>query len=232
MKILVINGSPRGKKSTTYMMVEAFLSGMRECGWKDDHILLSQMKIHHCMGCFHCWFNKGQCIFDDDMKKIPLRFEYDMLLLASPLFIDNVTGLMKNFLDRMAAGANPRMEHDAHHECRHIKKPQVPKLIAMSNCGFPEQSHFEVLKLLCRRLARNMGTELIAEIYRGGGSLLLNPELALQTVQEGYKALLQTAGREIATTGALSAETTRKLEEPLIPHEEYIKGHNAFFANA
>ncbi len=47
----------------------------------------------------------------------------------------------------------------------------------ISNCGFPEQSHFQVLGLLTRRMARNYHTEFVGEIYRGAGALLQDEDL-------------------------------------------------------
>jgi multimeric flavodoxin WrbA len=230
MKIIAINGSPRGKKSTTYMMVEEFLKGTRECGWSDQHILLSEMNIHHCMGCFHCWRTKQGCVFDDDMKKI-LPLDCDVLVLASPLYVDNISGMLKNFLDRRVVSANPLIESDANGEGVHVKDRSRAKLIAISNCGYSEQSHFEVLRLLFRRMARNFETELIGEIYRGQGPLLQYGGAGLGSIIDQYKKLLRTAGREIGENLCLSEDTKRKLEEPLISHEQYLKEHNDFYTD-
>ena len=229
MKILVINGSPRGKRSTTYLMVEEFLKGTREFGWSDQHVVLANMNIHHCLGCLHCLKHHGQGIFDDDMKKIlPLLSECDVLMLATPLYFDNVTGLMKNYLDRSCASANSAWECDMNHETIHKLDRPGPKLIVLSNCGYPEQTHFEVLRVLFRRMARNMGSELIGEIYRGEGGLLQAENPEWQVIVNDYKALLRTAGREIAHNLAFSDVTKRKLEEPLIPYAEAVRAYNDY----
>jgi multimeric flavodoxin WrbA len=230
MKIVAINGSPRGKTGTTYIMVEEVLKGMRQCGWIDRHILLSEMNIHHCVGCLHCWTTKQRCVFDDDLKNI-LPLDCDVLLLASPVYVDNITGLLKNFLDRRVSLVNPRIEGDSNGESIHVKDHPKPKLIALSNCGYPEQSHFEVLRLLFRRMARNMGSDLIGEIYRGQGPLLQYAGSELAHIIEGYKALLRQAGMEIAEDLSLTEETKKKLEEPLIPYEQYLKRHNDLFSD-
>lgn len=230
MKIIAINGSPKGKKSQTYVMVEEFLKGTRECGWTDRHILLSEMDIHHCMGCFHCWKTKGNCIFDDDMKNLR-TLESDILILATPLYLDNVSGLLKNFLDRFVAGANPLMVKDVNNKSVHVVRDMPrPKLVAISNRGFPEQTHFDVLKLFFRRMARNWGSELIGEIYRGEGPFLTRKDHELKSIIDEYKLLLRTAGREIAENFSLSEETKSKLEEPLIPYDDYLQKHSAIFS--
>jgi len=230
MKILAINGSPKGKKSVTYLMVDELLKGAQELGAETDHVLLSQKKIHHCMGCFSCWTKTpGKCIFDDDMKTIPSK-ECDILIFATPLFVDNVSGLLKNYLDRSIKFGLPFMERDAHGEAIHVAKDKkFPKLVVLSNCGFPEQSHFVVLKTLFRRMARNMHTEVIAEIYRGAGPLLKVDDRELEPIINNYKSLLRRAGRETVQNGALSHDLQQDLEKPLIPHDHYLQSLNSHF---
>lgn len=64
-------------------------------------------------------------------------------------------------------------------------------------------------------MARNFSTGIAGEIYRGGGSLLQDEEFT--PFVDAYRAQLRTAGSEVAKTGKISAETTRLLEQPLIP---------------
>ncbi len=71
MKILLINGSPKGDRSNTLKLSKAFLEGILEIH-KDAEIRqlnLSGKKIAPCRGCFACW-NKtpGKCVMTDDMQ--------------------------------------------------------------------------------------------------------------------------------------------------------------------
>ena len=100
MKVLVINGSPKGRKSNTWKLTEQFLAGMRE-GMKEsakayiakekteeevpktteeseqknvieiEEIQVNQLEIRPCLGCFSCW-NKtpGSCCIRDDMQEV------------------------------------------------------------------------------------------------------------------------------------------------------------------
>ncbi len=228
MKILAINGSPRGKKSITYLMVESFLKGAKENGAETEHILLSEYNILHCIGCLTCWIKTpGICIFQDDRKKINTS-DSDIIIYATPLYADNVSGLLKNFMDRSFSSLNPLMEKDANNEAVHptIKKT---KIIAMSNSGFPGQSNFDVLKVLFRRLARNKQSELIAEIYRDKGPLLGFNDKNLKNIIQNYILLLEKAGKEVVQNLKISDGTQTELEKPLIPHDLYIQNHNAIF---
>jgi multimeric flavodoxin WrbA len=231
MKITVFNGSPQAERSNTNVMAEAFLGGARAAGAETENIFLAHKKIHACAACFSCWLKTpGQCAIRDDMAELLSKFRAsDIVVFATPLYVDNVTGLMKNFMDRMIPAADPYFEKDAGGECRHKSVETSPKIMVISNCGFPEQSHFQVLKLLFRRIARNMNTELIAEIYRGGGSILGEKSFWLWLPLRHYKSLLRRAGEEVVTNGKISEELQQDLEKPLVPEDQYIKGAEAYF---
>lgn len=231
MKILAVNGSPRSEKGNTHVMVEAFLEGSRGAGAETENVFLAHKKIHSCCGCYTCWIKTpGKCVYDDDMAGLCRRLgQADILVFATPLYVDNVSGLMKNFMDRMLPVADPYFEKDEGGECRHKTTAKVPKLVVISNCGFPEQSHFQVLKLLFRRVARNMSTEVIAEIYRDGGAVLNDKSFWLGFKIRRYKDLLRKAGAEVVRNGWISPDLQTALEEPLISEEQYLKGARAFF---
>jgi hypothetical protein len=118
----------------------------------------------------------------------------------------------------------PHWERDEHGECRHIRRPvQLPKLVVISSCGGPEQSHFQVLRLLFRRVARQFDFELAAEIYRGGGSLLFRQEARMEVFAEPYKKLLRQAGQEFTGQSVLSGQTREELEQPFMPGDDYVE---------
>lgn len=232
MKIVAINGSPRGRSSVTYLMVEEFLKGAKNAGAETSHIVLSEYKINSCIGCLSCWKKTpGKCIHNDDFSKISTQ-DADILLLATPVYVDNVTALLKNFIDRSVYTANPKIEKAENNESLHLpakEKDKRTKLVIISHCGFPEQTHFEVLKLFFRRLARNSKMDLIAEIYRGGGPFLLNNSPAFKPIISNYKKLLEQSGNEVVSKKLFSKNLQKELEKPLISDELYIETHNSFF---
>ena len=232
MKFTIFNGSPRGKKGNTHFMVKEFSKGVELAGAEVENIFLVKKKIRHCRGCLTCWTKTpGECVIKDDMAELIQKFsESDIVVFATPVYVDNVTGIMKNFMDRLVADADPHFEKDERGECVHFSAYGKPaKLVVISNCGFPEQSHFQVLELLFKRIARNMQAEVIGEIYRSGGAILQEAPLVLKPVISKYKRLLQTAGMEIAEKQQLSEETRAKLEKPLVSDERYITAANEHF---
>lgn len=229
MKVTIFNGSPRGKKGNTHVMVKEFSKGAGRAGAEVENIFLMKKKIRPCRGCFTCWIKTpGKCVIKDDMAELNKKFcESDIVVFATPVYVDNVTGIMKNFMDRLIAGLDPHFEKDECGECVHISRSEKQaKLVVISNCGFPEQSHFQVLELLFRRVARNMRSEVIGEIYRSGGGILKEAPIIFKPIVREYKKLLQTAGMEIVEKQRLSEETRLKLERPLLSDEQYISAAN------
>jgi len=102
MKILAIHGSPRTLRSTTRQLVSLVLTGAAEAGAETEMIDLCDLHITPCTACEGCSFN-GICVFDDDMPALVERMkEADGIIFASPVYIDNVSGQMKVFFDRLA----------------------------------------------------------------------------------------------------------------------------------
>jgi multimeric flavodoxin WrbA len=98
MKILAICGSPR--KGNTEFMLNTVLNEITR--HKKELILLREKSIKHCTGCLFCDERKKECsIKDDDMEGLNKKLsEADIILMGSANYFDNVTGLLKDFIDR------------------------------------------------------------------------------------------------------------------------------------
>src|SRR5665647_570302 len=102
MKILAIHGSPRSIHSTTRKLAEFVLQGAAGSGAETEMIDLVDYRITPCTACDACSLN-GICVNDDDVPALLIRMqEADGILFASPVYIDNITGQMKVFFDRLA----------------------------------------------------------------------------------------------------------------------------------
>lgn len=91
---LFVNGSNR--KHNSYNFLKRLV--------EDDDILLSldDLYIKHCIGCNGCQRNENNaCILNDDMKLIYDYIEkVDKIILMSPIYMNHITGILKNILDR------------------------------------------------------------------------------------------------------------------------------------
>jgi len=102
MKILAIHGSPHTTMSTTRKLAGFVLEGAAEAGAETEMIDLCDLRVTPCTACDACSLN-GVCVNDDDVPSIVERMkEADGIVFASPVYIDNVSGQMKVFFDRLA----------------------------------------------------------------------------------------------------------------------------------
>jgi multimeric flavodoxin WrbA len=103
-KILTILGSPHDKKSNTRAFVEDFVEEMEQTGLKLEHevISLGRKTVKPCIGCWNCTKQKPCPLADDDLADIKkAMLDCDMLILASPVYTNQVTAQMKAFCDRL-----------------------------------------------------------------------------------------------------------------------------------
>lgn len=215
MKIVVINGSPKGESSNTNKMVNAFLKGAQEVGANTINIFLAENEIKHCRGCHVCWTKgPGQCVISDDMLKVlSLVGGADVIIFASPVYFENISGMLKTFMDRMTMLGSPHSQKDEKEVGVQTEAEELhgPKLMMISSCGHPNSSEFDVTSLWIKRVALKMNMELIGEIYAGQGKFLTTPPEYLRPMVSNYLQLLETAGKEIASNKKLSAATERLL---------------------
>lgn len=229
MKITVFNGSPRGPKGNTEVMVHSFLNGAADSGAKVENIYLSQMTINHCLGCRECVGLGGQCVVQDDMQiLLPKYVESDIIVIATPLMIDNISGMLKVFFDRTFCLGNLQLEKDNIGESRRVRSKfyeqyVFPKIVVMANSGYPERSNFQVIEQLMKRTARNFGMEVIAEIYKPQGVLLTSNIKRLRPKIEEYCRLLYQAGEEVVKYSKLLPETKTALTEDFMSNEDYLR---------
>jgi multimeric flavodoxin WrbA len=102
MKVLAIHGSPRTIRSSTRKLAGFVLEGAADAGAETEMIDLADCRIIPCTACDACTLN-GICVNDDDVPALLARMkDADAIVFGSPVYIDNVTGQIKVFFDRLA----------------------------------------------------------------------------------------------------------------------------------
>jgi len=231
MKILAINGSPRGNKGNTDRILQPFLEGAREAGAETETVYLKDKTINHCTGCFTCWTKTpGVCIHKDDMPELLEKVrEADVVVFATPLYIFTVSGLMKDFMDRIIPLALPFIVQRSNHYIHPMRHPEAwpKKFVLISNCGFPERHHFSALEETFRRFTDSPDVELAGMILCAGGELLRS---ALRDRLKWYLEAARKAGREVVEQGCISPETQAVLDRPLVDDPAaYARMANAYW---
>jgi multimeric flavodoxin WrbA len=104
MKVLAIMGSPKGKGSG-YKIVKMIEDRMIAKGDVEfEYLFLKDANLKPCTGCYVC-MTKGEdkCPLKDDRAAIEQKLlAVDGVILSSPVYVDNVSWLMKTFIDRFA----------------------------------------------------------------------------------------------------------------------------------
>lgn len=232
MKILVVNGSPNGKKGNTNILQKAFVIGASEEGASVEEIFLNSKKIRPCLGCSACWVKTpGTCVQKDDQSEILEKIKWaDTLVLATPLYVDGMTSQAKAFIDRLIPMGNPEFVLlDGH--CRHpILGDRLTRFALISNCGFHELDNFDALIFHCRRMCLNLGSEYAGHLLRPHGPILAYADVMPEAVGKVLEAANQ-AGRELVRSGEISQSTMSAVSAELVTKEVYVEMVNSFFRN-
>lgn len=97
-KILLINASNR--KKNTYKLLTSIENILKNKGYETELITLYDYKIDYCIGCEVCIL-KGGCFIKDDVSSIMSKIiESDGLVIGTPVYLNNMSGILKTFIDR------------------------------------------------------------------------------------------------------------------------------------
>jgi multimeric flavodoxin WrbA len=223
-RVLAIHASPK-KNGLTSLFLSNLLEGMKETGAEVDTIYLSDQDIEYCEGCFTCWTGKdGKCVNDDDMTEIlPTIPTYDLLILATPVYIDGMTGQLKTFLDRTIPLHHPHIfMKDGH--CRHPSRyPRMPSIVLLSVCGYYEVDNFDPLIDHVEAITRNLHSRLVGSILR--------PNLAVgdNNAYVPIFSAVKEAGIQIIEKGSISEELQQKISNPVVSGEEFIENMDGWY---
>lgn len=214
----------------TDRILQQFLDGARSTGASTETVYLKDKRINHCTGCFTCWTKTpGVCVHRDDMPDLLEKVRRaDVMVYATPLYVYTVSGLMKDFMDRIIPLVKPhiikRGEHYGHP--RRYDGGWPRKVVLISNCGFPERHHFNGLVETFRLFTAGPDTELAGVILCSGGELLKVTDL--EEVTRYLEASLR-AGREFAEGGRITPETQAVLDRDLSDPEIYSRMANSYW---
>lgn len=233
-KIVVFDGGPRNTKfSKTTFMVNHFCRGAKSAGAEIDYITLKDMQINSCTGCYTCWTKTpGECIFQDDMTDLRLKFrKADLIVLASPLYTFNVTGIMKNFLDRILPNIKPYMlieNGNTRHPHRYPEDKQQG-FVVFSAAGFPEVEHnFDGLKGMFRCIhSHSEKSFLMGEFFMPGAELISQPVYAERRMK--IEQVCYNAGEQVVKEGKINREFMGAVSDVEITQKKFQEQADYFW---
>ncbi len=217
MRILIINGSPKGERSNTLRLTRAFLEGLGS-GHEIREAAVSRLELKPCLGCFSCW-NKtpGKCCLSDDMAGVLEQMLWaDLTIWSFPLYYFGMPGPLKTLMDRQLPMSMPFMTGDTAggHPSRYDLSGK--RTVVISTCGFyTAGANYDSVRAMFDRL---LGKGQYEALFCGQGELFRVKELSQRTGE--YLGLVKKAGAEYAA-GAITAQTRRELEQLLYPREVF-----------
>ena len=222
MNILVINGSPKGEKSNTLKLTDAFVAGISSANDTApivEKLNVAKMDIKSCLGCFACWQKTpGVCCIHDDMKTVIEKLLWaDLTIWSFPLYYFNVPGKLKTLIDRQLPMTLPFMQSNAEgggHPARYDMSGK--KTVLISTCGFyTAETNYDSVTA---QFDKMYGRENYTTLFCGQGELFRVPELSHRTGE--YLAAVTQAGAEYVS-GGISDGTRERLHELLFPRNVF-----------
>lgn len=224
MKILIINGSPKGERSNTRQLTAAFLDGMRKSGEniETQELVASRMNIKPCLGCFSCWSKTpGQCCIGDDMGQVLEKLLWaDVTVWSFPLYYFSVPGPLKNLIDRQLPLMLPFMAEDGgefgsgSHPARYDMSGK--RTVVISTCGFyTAEGNYDGVRSLFDHIC---GKGNYTALFCGQGELFRVPDVKQRT--DEYLGYVRQAGKEYAV-GGITPQTRANLDQLLFPRQVF-----------
>lgn len=218
MKILVLNGSPKGEKSDTMHITRAFLAGMREAAPQEVQTIdVIDRHIEFCRGCFTCKRSGEQCVIDDMRDILEQMLASEVLLFSFPLHSYGMPAALKSLVDRMLplssmamAQVNGRYVHVGQRDYSQLR------FLMICGCGFPNsRRNFEP------------AVRQFELLFPHGRTILTVPESPMFSAPEAAAvtaprlALVREAGRQYAERGVIDTALLAQIGTPMIPEETY-----------
>jgi multimeric flavodoxin WrbA len=229
MHILAIHGSPSMKRGKTYLVLERMLKGAERAGASTEIVFLQKEAIGACTGCLTCWLKTpGECFQGDGMAKLIEKIKgTDLMILATPVYVDGMTGRCKNFIDRLIPLLDPHYEIRDGHFRHVVKEKYCGKIFLVSVCAFYEMDNFDPLILHVKRAAQNLNMEYVGEILRPA-VYGLSKKKAADAVGRVMEAF-ERAGRELVENGVVSEKTRQEAGSEIVRKEAYLRAINRYF---
>jgi len=190
MRALLLVGSPRMAKSTSDTLDGYLLDRLQAQGVETE-----KLYVHRSL--------KSAEELDALIESVA---QCDLLVLAAPLYVDSLPAPVIRLLEILAQrlGEHSRIEGQ--------------RLLAISNCGFPEAQHNDTALAIYRRFAYEAGFAWAGGLALGAGEPVKNQSLAAGggMVRNVVKALDMAAGA-LAREEMVPREAEDLMRQPLMP---------------
>ncbi len=163
MRFLVLNGSPRKNGVTTQVLTKAYET--LKANHEGEYVDLYDLEIKPCVGCLQCRPDKTCVLPRDGAHEVAEKIKQaDLLVVGTPTYWGNMTGVMKNLFDRCV----PVFEYLDGFTMRKNLRGKKAMIVIPSGAPFP----FNMLRSQSRGTAsavktvlRSGGVKIVDTIY-------------------------------------------------------------------
>jgi multimeric flavodoxin WrbA len=163
MQIIILNGNPEAENKGFDDQLAEYQHRLGNSGHIVRTLLLREMKLGFCRGCFKCWHtNPGVCNIDDDIKYVHKAvINADLVVWASPLSKGFCSSLLKKVQERMIPLLHPYVElvnGEVHHRKRYDHYPCFGMIVQKESDTCSEE--LQIVRQIQERYALNFRSRL------------------------------------------------------------------------
>jgi len=186
MKILAICGGMREESNTNKLVKKIAESS----GCDYEIVDMGKIEVKPCTGCSECMMNDGQCPIEDDMQGLYEKLmEADGIILGSPTYYMNVSGVVKCMIDRSLAlyyrGVGPQYDPEMPFMGQRPLAGK-PGVVVTTVAGAGHEKAIEVLSLCMGESHRLNLVDKLAEVI-GMNDVADMPEVLKRAEEAGKK---------------------------------------------
>jgi len=190
---LILIGSPKGRRSASFLLASKLAEGLREYG-----VSVSEELVH-----------AGLRSEEGTLRLLDAVDGSDLLVLAFPLYVDSLPAPLTRLVELVAERRT------------RVASPGTPRLAIIVQCGFPEVHQCDTAVGICRLFAERTGMRWAGAVAMGMGGSVSGDIRKLPGGGKNLLKALEMAAESLAKGGDVPAEATALFATPLMPRWMY-----------
>jgi len=219
MKILAINCCLNGSSEEMSMIMEPFVSGLKEGGADVEVVNADKMFIQPCRACTgdSGYETDGKCKCDDDMQSLYPKFrESDIWVFASPVNDSSLAQDMINILDRMEPMFQPQIPQQDY--VKKIKKNG--KIAFLSTTVNYDKRSFTGAVNHFRAISKVFEREFAGAVLRPHAWAIKALNKIGVSSNDVFDAAKE-AGKQLAVNGKIPSRIQKVVSRDLVPKKSF-----------
>jgi multimeric flavodoxin WrbA len=157
MKALLLNGSS-SEDNEIDELYSSIIEEIKQRNFDVESILLREVKVAACQGCFECWVKTpGECKTDDFGRDVAKKnVQSNLILHFTPITFGGYSSELKKVIDRFIPNILPffrKYKGEIHHKQRYMNRAPI---IVVGILDKPDKKKETVFKELVYRNSLNM----------------------------------------------------------------------------